>query len=161
MMLNREFNFPIDLMAGQPPGTPEVECPIQYVGWVKSATAQAFEYAYSWLGVAASRQKRNYDRGLKPREYKRGDWIWRWYPPTAGVKLGLGWVGPYLVIRKITYLEYYIQKDVNSRPFTIHADDMKPFECPRHPESWLNEVPVVEQPLDVIEPRSHTTERSA
>ena len=67
MMLNREFNFPIDLMAGQPPGTPEVECPIQYVGWVKSATAQAFEYAYSRLGVAASRQKRNYDRGLKPR----------------------------------------------------------------------------------------------
>ena len=37
---------------------------------------------------------------------------------------------------------------------------MKPFDGPRHPESWLNEVPVVEQPLEVIEPRSHTPERS-
>ena len=66
-----------------------------------------------------------------------------------------------MVIRKITYLEYYIQKDVNSRPFTVHADDMKLFEGPRHPESWLNEVPIVEQPLDVMAPRSHTPERSA
>ena len=52
----------------------------------------------------------------------------------------LKWMGRTLFghPKKITYLEYYIQKDVNSRPFTVHADDMEPFEGPRHPESWLN-----------------------
>ena len=112
----------------------------------------AFEFAYGQLGVVASRQKRDYERGLKPREYKEADWIWRWYPPSAGVKLGLGWVGPYLVIKRVTYLEYTIQKDVNSRSFTIHVDDMKPFEGLRHPDSWLIEVPQMEQPLETTNP---------
>ena len=70
VMLNREVNFPIGLMAGQPPGTPEVECPIQYVEWVKSATAQAFEFAYSQLGVAASHQKKIMIGDLNPANIK-------------------------------------------------------------------------------------------
>ena len=148
MMLNREVNFPIDLMVGQPPGSPEIECPIQYVEWVKSAMNNAFEFAYGQLGVAASRQKRDYERGSKPREYQRGDWIWRWYPPTAAVKLGLGWVGPYLILKRITSLEYKIQKDQQSRSFTVHVDDMKPFEGLRHPVSWLDLDTFNEQPIE-------------
>ena len=38
---------------------------------------------------------------------------------------------------------------------------MKPLVGSRHPESWLKEVPIVEQFLEVMEPRSHTPERSA
>lgn len=105
MMLNREVNFPIGLMVGQPPGIPDFEYRIQYVEWDKSATIRAFEFASGHLVEAASRQKRNYERGLKPKEYKRGDWIRRWYPPSAGGKLGLGWVGP--------YMDYYIQNRLN------------------------------------------------
>ena len=139
MMLNREVNFPIVLMAGLPPGSPDIECPIQYVEWVKSAMNNAFEFAYGQLGTAATRQKKDYERGLKPREYTRGDWIWRWYPPTAAVKLGLGWIGPYLVLKRITNLEYKIQREAESRSFTVRVDDMKPFEGLNHPESWLGD----------------------
>ena len=52
-----------------------------------------FEFAFGQIGVAASRRKRDYEMGIKPRDYKEGGWIWRWYPPSAGVKLDLGKTG--------------------------------------------------------------------
>ena len=38
--------------------------------WVKSATAQAFEFAYSGLGVVASRQKKIMIGDLSPENIK-------------------------------------------------------------------------------------------
>ena len=139
MMLNREMNLPIDLMVGPIPEGGDKECPIQYVEWVKNATINAYEFAYGQLGIAASRQKHNYERGLKPRQFEKGNWVWRWYPPAAGVKFGLGWVGPYLVVRCITRLEYVIQKSKDGKQVPVHVDDLKPFVGQNHPKSWLNE----------------------
>ena len=103
-------------MVGSPPNQPTVECPIKYIEWVQQAMLQAFTFTHGQLGVAAKRQKRNYNHGLKPREYNEGAWVWRWYPPLASQKLGLGWMGPYLVIKRISYLTYRIQKNKESNP---------------------------------------------
>ena len=70
----------------------------------------AFDFTYEQLGLAESRQKRDYDRNLKPREFKRNDWVWRFYLPTANQKLGMSWVGPYLVTQRVSHLNYIIQK---------------------------------------------------
>ena len=72
LMLNRELNYPLDLMVGPPPTQPTVEGPIKYIEWVQQAMLQAFTFTHGQLGVAAKRQKRNYDPGLKPREYNEG-----------------------------------------------------------------------------------------
>ena len=145
LMLNREIDCPLDLMVGLPPGTETIECPIKYVEWVKNATRNAFEFAYGQLKVAATRQKRYYDRGLRPREFQEGSWVWRWYPPKANLKLGLGWVGPYLVLRRLSYLTYQVQKDKDSKVLTVHVDHLKPFVGTKHPKSWLNMPQMSEQ----------------
>jgi hypothetical protein len=59
--------------------------------------------------------KKIYDRGVKPRSFDAGDFVWRWYAQKADQKLGLGWTGPYLVKWKISEVLYQIQKDPDSR----------------------------------------------
>lgn len=89
-MTGREMNLPIDVMTGT---SNMSSCPIQYVEWVKSAINKAFELANSQSKMAAIRQKKYYDRGLNPRDFKIGDMVWRRYPPRTNLKLGLGWIG--------------------------------------------------------------------
>ena len=151
LMLNREIDCPIDLMVGPPPSYQQTECPIRYIEWVKSAMSGAFEFTHQQLGLAASRQKRDYNRGLKTREFKEGDWVWRWYPPTANQKLGLGWVGPYLIVKRLSYLTYRIQKSEDSRPLVVHVDHLKPFAGTKHPRNWLHRNTETEN-LPVNEP---------
>lgn len=98
MMFCRENSFPIDLMAGLPPDRKDEMCEIQYVEWLKQSIENVFQFARDKLGSAAKRQKRNYDVHSKCRQITQGEWVWRWYPPEAKQKLGLGWVGPYLVV---------------------------------------------------------------
>ena len=143
LMLNREINYPLDLMVGPPPNQTSVQCPIQYVEWVRHAMSGAFAFTHAQLGTAAKRQKRNYERGLKPREFTEGSWVWRWYPPLGAQKLGLGWVGPYLVIKRISYLTYKIQKDKESNPIVVHVDQLKPFHGVKHPKNWLREPEIM------------------
>lgn len=71
LMTGREMNLTIDIMTGT--SDMSSSCPIQYVEWVKSATNQAFELANSQK-KASNSSKEYYDRGLNPREFKRGIW---------------------------------------------------------------------------------------
>ena len=77
---------------------------------------------------------------MKPRKYDIGDWVWRWYPPTAGQKLGLGWTGPYLVTKRISDVTYSVQKSENSPVLNLHVDHLKPYEGRNQPRNWLNEL---------------------
>lgn len=93
-MTGREMNLPIDVMTGT---SNMSSCPIQSVERVKSAINKAFELANSQSKKAAIRHKKYYDRGLYPIDFKSGDMVWTWYPPRANLKLGLGWIGPYII----------------------------------------------------------------
>lgn len=44
-------------MVGPPPYSPEKECPVEYVEWVRYALRQSHSFAYGELCVAASRHK--------------------------------------------------------------------------------------------------------
>ncbi|CAC5372842.1 unnamed protein product [Mytilus coruscus] len=123
LMLGREITMPIDLIAGPTPEETEHYCPIQYVEWLKSAMATAFDFANEHLKVAAKIQKRDYDIGLKERGYEVGDWVWRWYLPDAGQKLKLGWTGPYLVVNKISPVTYGIQKSIMADEFVLDLEE--------------------------------------
>ena len=140
IFLQREISCPLDLMVGPPPNTLEDKCPIQYIEWIKSAMALTHDFVFRNLQVAATRQKTYHDRDLKPRKYDIGDWVWRWYPPTAGQKLGLGWTGPYLVTKRISDVTYSVQKSEKSPVLNLHVDHLKPYEGRNQPRNWLNEL---------------------
>ena len=137
LFMQREISCPLDLMVGDPPNSVSDVCPIAYIEWIKSAMYITHEFAHKNLGLSAKRQKNNYDFGLKPRAYSIGDWVWRWYPPTACQKLGLGWTGPYLVIKKISNLTYSIQKSPDSRIINVHVDHIIPYQGNNAPDNWL------------------------
>ena len=111
LFLGRELSLPIDLMFGQPPVKTLPGCPIAYVEWVKQATQSAFELARNNLKDSAVRQEKLYNCHSDIKPLNPGDWVWRWYPPKAREKLGKGWTGHYLVVKKLTDITYQIQKN--------------------------------------------------
>ena len=139
VFLQREISCPLDLMVGPPPNTIDEICPIQYIEWVKSAMEITNDFVFRNIGKAAKRQKSGYDRGLKPRQYKKGSWVWRYYPPTANQKINFGWTGPFLVLKCISETNYLIQKGVDKPIIDVHVDDLKPYENEVTPDSWLDE----------------------
>lgn len=135
VIFGRELNCPIDLMIGTPSDQNNF-CPSEYVDWLQNAMRDTFNFVYEHSHQAATRQKNNYDIGLKPRSFTKDDWVWRWYPPKAKEKLGLGWTGPYLVINKISDLLYDIQRNESSPILTVHVDHLKPYTGNLAFENW-------------------------
>ena len=123
MFLGTE-NLPIDLTMGPPPQSRH-QCPIEYVEWVKQAITKAHEAARIALGKSTVRQKRGYDLRAKPVRYAVGDFVWRWYPPSANRKLGKGWIGPYKVVGCPTNVNCEIQKGRDVRKIRVHIDHLK------------------------------------
>ena len=66
---------PPDLMVGPLPNTIDEVCPVQYIEWVRSAMAITNDFVFRNLGKAATRQKSTYHQKLKPRQYKKVDWV--------------------------------------------------------------------------------------
>ena len=84
---------------------------------------------------APFQRMRYYDRKEKFRQYEEGDLVFRWYPPTANLKLGLGWSGPYVVRKRVSDVLYEISLPVEgSRPVVVHVDHLKPCEGGNHEE---------------------------
>lgn len=154
MMLGREIALPLDLMVGDPPNTSENFCPVEYVEWLKHSMGTVFNFANENLHHSAKRQKRYYDRNIKHREYIPGDFVWRWYPPSAGIKLGLGWTGPFRVARKCSDVTYMIEKSPDSNLITVHVDHLKPYTGENTPGAWD------QSSLDVISPEGSLPQTS-
>lgn len=109
LMMGREVSLPVDIMMGLPPNTPDNKCPVMYIEWLKNTMRNAFDFAYKHLQSALQRQKLDHDINANNRQFNPGNWVWRYYPPSAGQKLGLGWTGPYLVLEKNSHIIYKIQ----------------------------------------------------
>jgi len=137
LMFGQEIMCPIDLMYGPPPDREEVECPIEYVEWLQSAMQTTFEFAHKNLSRAAKRQKSVYDTESAKRHFMVGSSVWRYYPPTAGQKLGLGWTGPYLIVDKLSDLVYSIQRDPESRVINVHKDHLKAYLGDNNLPPWI------------------------
>ncbi|XP_041366821.1 uncharacterized protein LOC121381554 [Gigantopelta aegis] len=151
LMLGREIFLPIACLVGKPPKEPDPPCPIEYVEWVQDALEEAHEFVRGNLSKSALRQKRHYDLKLKERSYKVGEWVWYWYPPDAKQKLGKGWTGPYLVIKRLSDIMYVIQEKQRSRPRTIHVDHLKRCTCSDLPLNWLETDVIDGRPGEQVE----------
>lgn len=109
MMCGREMTYPLDIIVRSTQSREEF-CPIEYVQWLNHTFDVTFKFARDSLSKAAVRQKNTCDRGIKPRSFNVGDFVWRWYPTTAGIKLGLGWTGPYKITYKFSDVTYKIKE---------------------------------------------------
>ena len=139
--VGREVSLPIDLVFGSPPLKQPVpkhpKCPTEYVEWVRQASEQAFEFARENLKESDVHQEQLYNRRVDIRSNQPGDWVWRWYPPSAKVKLGKGWTGPYLVLQRISDVTYKIQQHRLSDAKVVHAGHLKRYVADEYPGSWL------------------------
>lgn len=93
-----------------------------------------------------------FEKKTNARSFQVGDFVWRWYPLTAKQKLGLGWIGPYNVVRKVTDFVYSVQKSPDSELVTLHVDHLKPYAFPEVLPSWkLDQSDVFDQEdLDIV-----------
>ena len=81
------------------------------------------------------------------REFKRGDWVLRFYPPGLNrSKLNPQYIGPYLVLSRQGEVTYKIQLGPQNKPITVHVDHLKHFECEQPPQSWVEVDNVRETP---------------
>ena len=126
LMFGREVRLPLEAIVGTPPREPQPECPSEYVEWVQSTLENAFSFARENLQKSFKRQKRNYDAHLKSRELPVGSKVYRWYPPKANQKLGLGWTGPYVVLEHIGKTSVRIRLPGEVTDLVVHRDDLKP-----------------------------------
>jgi hypothetical protein len=94
IMFGRELICPCDIIPGFSFKCWAPRRPVQYVEWVKQTIKLTYEFVNQNLQRTAMRQKKNHDRGVKPRTFEACAFVWRWYPSRAGLKLGLWWTGP-------------------------------------------------------------------
>lgn len=57
LMFGRENNSPIDLIIGNPPGTPNPVCPVEYVKWLRYILENTYEFVHENLKQAAAKQR--------------------------------------------------------------------------------------------------------
>jgi hypothetical protein len=146
-MFGHDISQSVDLSLGNLPYTKTHTCPVEYVEWLKNTFEDTYDFVNKNLQQAASKQKKYYDRGLKPRKFYPEDFVWRLYPPTAGLKLGSGWTGPFKVLRKLTDATYEIQKTPKSKALVFHIDHLKPYKGILPPRNWVPKIVVPEEEI--------------
>ena len=137
LMFGHEISLPVDVMYGNPESNVlKVDCHIEYVEWLKETMTSAFEGARESLKKSAVRQKNLYDKNAQEREFKAGDWVWVYHPQKNKEKFGRGWLGPFLIVKKVGPVNYQVQQSPNSRLRVIHVDYVKEYNG-ETPDNWL------------------------
>ena len=134
IMFGREVNLPMTVELGVFPTGDRPQCPVEYVEWVQNtALERVFHFVRVNTESSVHKQKHYHDRNCKTREVEPGMWVWRWYPPKAKEKLGLGWTGPFKVVEKIGESAIRIMRD--GKVLVVHINDVKPYEGREQPGS--------------------------
>ena len=139
LMLGRETMLPIDLMYPSPQYD-SYRCHTDYVAWVKTALEDNFEQARQQLGLAAERQKRYYDVRTKDKIFKPGDFVLRFYLPNLRNKLSSPYIGPYRVMARLGEVTFSVHKIPNSKPFSVHVDQLKLYHTVDPPAIWSTDL---------------------
>ena len=129
LMLGRDVTMPADIMFGAAQVMADRACTVSYVERVLQTHWAAHVFVRTHVGRAARRQKRSYDRALKPRSFNVGDSVMVLDVPNANKKLGVPWAGPYSVLERVNDLLYGVAMGTTGRRF-VHVDMLKPAPPP-------------------------------
>ena len=142
-MLGREVHQPISLAFGFPGSDNCPASPVEYVSdlWNKMSEIQV--YVRKHLGIAAERQKRDYDSRISSNTYSVGDLV---YYLDSSRKIGFSpklrsqpWKGPFVVSKKFSDLLFEITGQQKSKVRVVHHDRLKPYHSNLIPD-WVPSV---------------------
>jgi len=140
MMLGREVTLPIDLtMLTRPPEGEALNT--EYAKKLRENLQSAHEAARKKQSGASRRMKKNYSVKTRGQPLVRGDFVWLFDPTKKkglSPKLQNRWMGPYVVIKKLSDVVYRIQLKKNSKMKVVHFDRLKCYNGPSL-ESWIAE----------------------
>ena len=115
LMLGREVNLPVDIIFPSRQQDDSKEC--DYVLKLESC----YEIARENLRRAAERQKRDYDTRAGEKKYCPGDLVYKRH--AISKKLETPWVGPYVVIQRLSDCVYKITD--KRKASVLHHDQIK------------------------------------
>ena len=136
LMLGREATLPTDLAMPPPPEDEDVKT--DYAAKLRDVMRGVHEKARRNLKEAGSLQKKNYDQKSTTVKYEEGQFVWlrkRTREKGLTPKLQPRWLGPYLIVTRMSDVTFRVQLSPRSHPMVVHADRMKKYEGPSR-ETW-------------------------
>jgi len=127
LCFGRENTMPADIVFGQTGmrvPTPN-GCYCEYVDWLRKAMVDSYCRARLVMGAAARRQKIKHDEDTAPRHFKVGDWVLYFHKPSSNQTLNSGWSGPWVVTKKLSPVNYILQKNEADGGRIAHCDELQ------------------------------------
>ena len=131
LMFGHELRTPVDLAFGPPP-EPAVEgaAGLSYYYLLRDQLRKAHELNREALHTAGTRQKRAYDNRSTGQNFATGDQVWVYSPQRKrGMcpKLSSKWIGPCVVLDKLSDVVYRVQLTGRRRTVVLHRDRLAPY----------------------------------
>jgi hypothetical protein len=135
LMLGREVRLPAELMFGRSGLNSEITSYGQYVEKLRERIEAAHDIARKHLESNSKRQKQLYDGKVLFHQYQPGDMVWslsELKQLQVAPKLRRPYEGPYVVVWKISDLDYVIQFDKHGKQKIINHNHLKPYLGSQH-----------------------------
>ena len=97
----------------------------------------AFPLARSFLRKSAVCQEHCFNVHLKCRQFQAVDLLLKWYKPTDDLKLGKGWIGPYVGTKVISDVAYELQAHPKLQPKAVHVAYLKLCRAWASKDNWF------------------------
>ena len=136
LMFGREVTLPTDL--AMPPSPDDEHIKTDYAASLRDVMQEVHEKARRHLKEAGCRQKKNYDRKSTTVKFEEGTFVWlrkRTREKGLTPKLQPRWLGPYLIVTRMSDVTFRVQLTPRSHPIVVHADRMKKYEGQNRP-TW-------------------------
>ena len=147
LMFGRKAKLPIDLMYGFQQAQTTTN---EYVAELQRTISTAYQHVREKVKGQHERQKEYYNRKIHGKPYSVGDLVWLYSPVVAkgrSKKLHHPWLGPYMIIKKLSDVTYRIQHCNNKKKrMVVHFDRLKP--C--HPGTRFPDI--ISRPDKSIQP---------
>ena len=128
LILGREVNVPLDLMAKLPSDSATLSD--TYVEYHLNQFREAYLVTRQNLHASTLTNKKYYDMSVKPASYQPGSWVW-YYKPQHKTGTAQKWEryyhGPYRVMQQIGPVNLVLQQKAKSQPFITHVDKVKKY----------------------------------
>ncbi|KAJ8017967.1 hypothetical protein HOLleu_44301 [Holothuria leucospilota] len=111
----------------------------KYVKRLEETLYKIHEMAQEYLQKAGTKQKKFHDRRTSDQVFNKGDFVWLM---NSNKKKGLSpklrrkWIGPGLILKRVTDVVYRVKMGPKRRPQVVHCDRLKPY-LGDDPPLWL------------------------
>ena len=128
LVFGQECKYPVDLLLPKAPGA---KMPgHEFTEWLEGQFREAHMNARETLGGNQQRQKDYYQKTVFGDELKVGQKVWLFAPHKAkSRKFYLPWDGPFIIVDKVSEVNYKISKENNAAKWQIvHYNRLKPYK---------------------------------